>query len=69
MTVEWDTGLPSIKLIQNYVRDKAEVVVGLVTGDTVQGTLTWQDPQCLCVNAGGQAVMIWRTAIAYIKPQ
>jgi host factor-I protein len=67
MTLELDTGLPSTKLLQGALRDKQTVELKLVTGDTFNGTLRWQDPYCICVDEGGQATMVWRSAIAYLK--
>lgn len=67
MTLELDTGLPSTKWLQGALRDKQTVELKLVTGDTFNGTLRWQDPHCVCVEADGQATVVWRTAIAYLK--
>ncbi|MDA0673555.1 MAG: RNA chaperone Hfq [Cyanobacteria bacterium] len=68
MTVELDTGLPSTRLMQGFLREKQAVEIKLTTGDTFTGTLRWQDPLCICLEAEGQAVLLWRTAIAYVKP-
>ncbi|MDA0268823.1 MAG: RNA chaperone Hfq [Cyanobacteria bacterium] len=67
MTLELDTGLPSTKLLQGVLRDKQAVEVKLVTGDILNGTLRWQDPNCLCVDTEGQVTLVWRSAIAYLK--
>lgn len=67
MTLELDSGFPSTKLLQGVLRDKQAVEVKLVTGDTLNGILRWQDPNCLCVDTDGQATVVWRSAIAYLK--
>jgi len=67
MALELETGLPSTRLLQNYMRDKKTVEVKLVTGDTVIGTLAWQDPQCICVDVEGEPTVIWRSALASMK--
>jgi len=67
MTLELDTKIPSTKLLQGALREKQAVELKLVTGDIFNGTLRWQDPQCLCIDADGQATVVWRSAIAYLK--
>jgi host factor-I protein len=67
MTVELDTGLPSTRLMQNFLREKQTLEIKLTTGDTFIGPMRWQDPLCICVDSGGQAVVLWRSAIAYVK--
>ncbi|MBE7381127.1 MAG: RNA chaperone Hfq [Leptolyngbya sp. SIO1E4] len=67
MSLEIETGLPSIRLLQTYLRDKRAIEVTLVTGDKIQGTLSWQDPLCLCLDADSQPILIWRSALAVVK--
>jgi host factor-I protein len=67
MSVELETGLPSIRLLQNYLRDKRTVEVQLVTGDTVRGILSWQDPNCLCITVEGEPMLVWRSALVSLK--
>ena len=67
MALDLETGLPSTRLLQSYMRDKKTVEVKLVTGDTVIGTLSWQDPQCICVDVDGEPNMLWRSALASMK--
>ena len=45
----FDTGLPSIRQIQNLIRDKKTVEVKLMTGDTLAGAVSWQDANAVCV--------------------
>lgn len=68
MSVELDTGLPSTRFIQSLLKDKQAIEVKLVTGDTVSGSLRWQDPDCICLSVDDQPCLIWRNAIAYLKP-
>lgn len=62
-----DTGLPSTKFLQNLLRNKQPLELKLVTGDTLNGVLRWQDEHYICVEVGGQAMMIPKPAIAYLK--
>ncbi|MEM6592408.1 MAG: RNA-binding protein hfq [Cyanobacteria bacterium P01_C01_bin.73] len=68
MTVELETGLPSVQQFQQLIRNQQVIDVKMVTGDTLNGTLRWQDPNCMCIDTSdGQAVVVWRSAIAYIR--
>ncbi|MDJ0575174.1 MAG: RNA-binding protein hfq [Xenococcaceae cyanobacterium MO_234.B1] len=65
---EFDTGLPSIKQLQGYVKDNQEVELKLVTDDLIVGKIMWQDPQCICLlDHYDQPTLIWRQAIVYLK--
>lgn len=67
---ELDTGLPNIRQIQGLIRDGKEVEIKLVTQDVLIGQLRWQDQECLClVTHDGLSTLVWRNAIAYLKPQ
>ena len=66
---EFETGLPSIRLIQTYIKDKQLLELKLLTGDILVGRLFWQDPQCICLlDQANQQILIGRQAIAYVKP-
>lgn len=68
--VELDTGLPSVRQIQGFIKEGQEVEIKLLTQDLLVGQLRWQDTQCFCINTlEGFPVIVWRHAIAYIKPQ
>ncbi|MGF1458351.1 MAG: RNA-binding protein hfq [Leptolyngbyaceae cyanobacterium] len=67
MSSELEAGLPSTRLLQTYLRDKRKVAVKLVTGDTVTGAITWQDPNCLCIDVEGEPVMIWRSGLVSLQ--
>ncbi|MUH01643.1 RNA-binding protein hfq [Scytonema sp. UIC 10036] len=69
MITEFDTSLPSIRQVQNLIKEGASVQIKLVTGDLVTGKMIWQDVQCLCcVDENKQHITVWKQAIAYIKP-
>ncbi|EAZ91540.1 Hfq-related RNA-binding protein [Crocosphaera chwakensis] len=66
---EFDTGLPSVRQIQKYIKDKQKVVIQLATAETITGQVLWQDSQCLCLSdESNQSLLIWRHALIYIKP-
>jgi host factor-I protein len=66
---EFDTGTPSVRQIQGFIKDGNEVEIKLLTQDTLLGQLRWQDQYCVCISdQDGLPVMIWRHAIAYMKP-
>ncbi|HEY9887760.1 MAG TPA: hypothetical protein V6D02_05120 [Candidatus Obscuribacterales bacterium] len=67
MSLELETGLPSTRLLQTYLRENRTVEAKLVTGDTLIGSLSWQDPQCICLSVEGTSVVIWRSALVFIK--
>jgi host factor-I protein len=70
MLKEFDTSLPSIRQVQNLIKDTGVVEIKLLTGDVLTGKVIWQDIQCLMlVDDSGQKVTIWKQAIAYLKPQ
>jgi len=66
---EFETGLPSIRQIQGLIKDRQQVELKLLTQDLLMGTLLWQDQNCVCfMTQDEQRMIIWRQAIAYIKP-
>ena len=67
---EFDTGLPSIKQIQGYIKEKQEVELKLMTDDLIVGKIIWQDPTCIClIDHYDQSTLIWRQAIVFLKPK
>lgn len=60
---------PGIRLLQTYLREKTPLNVKLTTGDTIQGTIFWQDQDCICFKTGGADLMVWKQAIAFMQPQ
>ncbi len=69
MALELETGLPSTRQIQTLIRDEQMVELKLLTGDSVTGKVRWQDPNCICLMDQDQPVLIWRQAIAFVKPK
>lgn len=65
---QFDTALPSIRQVQNLIREKTNVEVKLTTGDTLTGAVSWQDINAICVRAEtGENTILMRGAIAYLK--
>lgn len=70
MTAELETGLPSIRQIQNLIRETKEVELKLVTGDLLAGKIRWQDSHCISLtDQYDQDTIVWRQAIVYLKPR
>ena len=70
MSTEMDAGLPSIRIIQGMIRDKAQVDFQLVTNEKFSGHVRWVDPFYIGLeDASGQMMLISRSAIAYVKGQ
>ena len=65
---EFDTALPGIRQVQNYIKDEQEVEIKLVTDDLIVGKIIWQDVNSLClVDHYNQQTLIWRQALVYLK--
>jgi host factor-I protein len=63
-----DTGLPSVRLVQDYIKDKQEVEIKLATDDLLVGRIVWQDPECLClVDQYEQPTLVWRQSLVFLK--
>ncbi|MEH1780908.1 RNA-binding protein hfq [Nostoc sp.] len=70
MLTEFDTTLPSIKQVQNLIKQTTPVELKLLSEDVLTGRILWQDPQCICItDENSQQTIIWKQAIAYIKPK
>lgn len=70
MSVDLDTGLPSVRLIQTLIREKKEVELKLITDDLIVGQINWQDPDCVCiVDHFDQTTVVWRQSIVFLKPK
>ncbi|MBE9158958.1 RNA-binding protein hfq [Nodosilinea sp. LEGE 06152] len=68
MSQEFAAGFPSVRQVQNLIRDKTSIEVKLITGDVVSGRVLWQDPQCICVETEDQSKhQIWKQAIGFLK--
>jgi len=67
---EFDTGLPSTRMVQNLIKDEKDVEIKLLSEDLVVGRVLWQDQYCLClVDHYDQSTLVWRQAVAYLKPK
>jgi host factor-I protein len=70
MSIEMDTGLPSVRQMQQLIKDGNEVEVKVVTGDLINGKVYWQDPHCICVmDHYEQPTIVWRHSIVFMKPK
>ena len=66
----FDTGLPSIRYVQGFIKEQKQVEIKLITNDVMAGRLVWQDNQCLCLaDESEQSTLVWRQAIAYVQPK
>jgi host factor-I protein len=66
---DFDPGLPSIRQIQSFIKDKKEIEMKLLAGDRLVGKILWQDSNCICLlDSNQQQVLVWQHALAYIKP-
>ncbi len=67
---QFDTGLPSIRKVQGFIKEQQPVEIKLITNDVMAGKLVWQDSQCLCLSdENEQSTIVWRQAIAYLQPK
>jgi len=65
-----ETGLPSVRQIQTMIKDKKQVELKLITNELLAGKISWQDSDCLCLmDDDKQTTIVWRQAIAYLKPK
>jgi host factor-I protein len=70
MSSEFDTSLPSIRLMQSYVKEKAAIDLRLNDGSTLSGRLLWIDPNFLCVvDASEKQILVRRNSIATLSTQ
>ena len=70
MATEMEMGLPSVRQLQNLLREGKEVELKLVTGDLLSGKIRWQDIHCISLtDQYDQDTIVWRQAIVYLKPR
>lgn len=67
----FDTGLPSLRQIQSFIKNKQKVEIGLNINKTLKGQILWQDPNCICLNEENKTekTLIWLQSIVYLKPE
>jgi host factor-I protein len=46
---EFDTGLPSTRMVQNLIKEEKDVEIKLLSEDLVVGRVLWQDQHCICL--------------------
>jgi host factor-I protein len=67
MTV-FNTGFPSVRQIQTFIKNKTSVEIALTTSQTLQGVILWQDQNCVCLcNSSKEKFLIPHHAIVYLK--
>ncbi|MFM1842268.1 MAG: hypothetical protein RLZZ490_1004 [Cyanobacteriota bacterium] len=67
---DFNSGLPSVRQVQTLIKNQTAVEIKLLTGDSLQGKIRWQDPYCFgLTDASDHATIIRIQAIAYITPQ
>ena len=70
MASGFDTGLPSSRQIQSMIKDQKQAQVKLISGETLNGLIRWQDQFCIgVVDENNESSIVWRHAIAYVKPK
>lgn len=68
MITELDTSLPSVKQLQNSIKEAKQIELKLVTGDLLAGKILWQDQYCIFLtDENTQKIMVWKQSIAYMK--
>jgi host factor-I protein len=67
----FDSGLPSVRQIQSFIKNKQKLEIGLITNITFTGKILWQDTNCLCLINGENSdkILIWFHSVVYIKPE
>ncbi|AFZ52697.1 RNA chaperone Hfq [Cyanobacterium aponinum UTEX 3222] len=64
----FDTGFPSVRQIQSFIKNKTPIEIGLMTNKTLEGVVKWQDQNCLSlVTTSQEKILVWIQAIAYIR--
>jgi host factor-I protein len=64
-----DTSLPSIRHIQDLIRNRTPVQIETTTGQSLEGVLAWQDVQYLALREpmGESLVLINREAVVLVR--
>lgn len=70
MPTGFDTGLPSARQIQAMIKEQKQAQVKLISGETLSGQIRWQDQFCIgLIDENNESSIVWRHAIAYVKPK
>lgn len=64
-----DTSLPSVRHVQELIRNRTPVRVSLLAGHEMEGTIKWQDNQFLALRqeAGMPLALLSREAIVVLR--
>ncbi len=66
----FNVGLPSIRQIQTFIKEKKELEIKVMTGDIFTGKILWQDENCICLmENNNQKILLWYQAVIYLKPK
>lgn len=67
-TIQFDTSLPSVRQVQNLIKEATVLELKLLTGEMLSGKILWQDSDCVSVvDENNQQTIIWKQALAYLK--
>ncbi|MEI6380786.1 MAG: RNA-binding protein hfq [Cyanobacteriota bacterium ELA615] len=68
---EFDTGSPTVRHIQSYIRENSIVEIQMSTGEIFSGNILWQDGECICLILKTQQkkVLLWRQSLVYIRSE
>lgn len=64
-----DTSLPSVRHVQELIRNRTPVRIALLGGQEMEGTIKWQDNQFLALRqeAGMPLALVSRDAIVVLR--
>ena len=70
MSTDPQSGMPSFRQLQTLIQTGSEVELKLVTNDLLVGKVRWQDDVCMCLmDHYDQQTIVWKQAIAFLKPK
>ena len=64
-----DTSLPSIRHLQDLIRNHKPVQIKIITGESLEGVLAWQDVDYLALREpmGESVLLINREAVVLVR--
>jgi len=64
-----DTSLPSIRLLQDLIRNQQLVQIKIATGESLEGVLAWQDVHFLALREpmGESLLLINRESVVLVR--
>ena len=64
-----DTSLPSVRHVQELIRNRTPVRIALLGGQEMEGTIKWQDNQFLALRqeAGMPLALVSRDAVVVLR--